>query len=244
MKSWKRWFAGLSRLGRGDPGRDDPGRDESEPPLPAAPGPAAASADIGDEQVRALTEAQVRDLVWAGFDTPADVFEQVREAWDWDQPLDTDWLRALVDREARSKRDAEKRWPAQTDNDRLEAAFEALDARGVIALHNAGYTMQDGLSDVAEALHERAGAAHLAGYCFYHQQDVEAALEEDALFLAFGDMHGDADQSRAVAQSVVDVLQAHGFAVVWPGDVHARIKIEPFKWQRRQYGPRPRAASE
>ena len=236
MQWWKRMFSGAARREGRNPGEGEVARPQASPP--AAAGSSGAIAPVSDEEVRALTEEQVRNLVWAGFDTPADVFEQVREAWDWEQPLDAQWLRALVDREAGDKRDAEKRWPEQTDNDRLAAAFAAMDERGVIALHNAGYTMQDGLSDVAEALHERADAGPWIGYCFYHQQDVEGALAEDGLYLAFGDNDGDAEQSRLVAGVVVDALQAAGFSVDWSGDVRTRVKVEPFKWQRRQYAPR------
>src|SRR6187402_2874825 len=49
----------------------------------------------------------------------------------------------------------ELEWTSPTVNDRIGAAFADLNARGIIALQNAGYTMTDGWSDANEVALQR-----------------------------------------------------------------------------------------
>ena len=65
----------------------------------------------------------------------------------WSGELDTHDVSAAIDVEI-ARWEAEKQtWPTVTDCDRLDAAFAALNERGVIALQNAGYTQSDGYDD-------------------------------------------------------------------------------------------------
>ena len=58
-------------------------------------------------------------------------------------------------------------WPAVTDCDRLDQAFAALNARGIIALQNAGYTQSDGYGDISQSYDERTSTDMLvAGYTY------------------------------------------------------------------------------
>ncbi|WP_373271016.1 DUF6891 domain-containing protein [Pseudomonas syringae] len=101
------------------------------------------------------------------------------------------------------------------------------------ALFNAGYTMSDGYSDVAEANHE-APEGHYHGYCFYHGQDVERVVEGGELMIAFGALDDDPAQSVGVGQTVCEALRAAGFQVTWNETDEQRIEIHAMKWQRRQ----------
>ncbi|MBW8807403.1 MAG: hypothetical protein JF591_00930 [Lysobacter sp.] len=203
-------------------------------PAGLKPSPGEVGTQVSDEEVLALTQARIDALVWGGFEKKSEIFEHIVEAWDWEHDLDRDWLRARIGEQMRRKRDAERQWPATTDNDRLAMAFVALTGRGVIALHNAGYTMQDGLCDVSQALHDaEIDAPEFVGWCFYHQQDVEAVLETQRLYLAFGAFDGEAAQSLAVAEIVQRSLREAGLQTQWSGDIDTRLAIEPFHWQRR-----------
>lgn len=227
MTIWKRLLSIFSHPAAG-PALDEPVRAGMKP------SPVEVGLKISDEEVFALTQAQIGALVWGGFEKRNEIFEHVVEVWDWEQELDRDWLRLRINEEMRRKRDAERHWPATTDNDRLAAAFVALTGRGVIALHNAGYTMQDGLSDVSEALRDHEiDASEFVGWCFYHQQDVEAVLETQKLYLAFGAFDGEAAQSLAVAEIVQRSLLEAGLVTEWSGDIDTRLAIKPFQWQRR-----------
>ena len=141
-------------------------------------------------------------------------------------------LRAAVRPEFQKKTVAEASWPSTTDCDRLDQAFAELNARWIIALQNAGYTMSDGLSDVSEAL-RKGGRKGVVGYCFYHGQDLERAVAGGGLMLAFGDLHDERSKRAEIGRCVRDVLESHGLTVQWNGDSEKRLSIPNIDWKRR-----------
>ena len=90
--------------------------------------------------------ARIRVWIWSGFYSLSDVLEMLEE---WDEDDEDDFDRQTLEEYVRSefqvKREAEAAWPPVTDCNRLDAAFNALRGMGIIALHNAGYTLSDGL---------------------------------------------------------------------------------------------------
>ncbi len=103
-------------------------------------------------------------------------------------------------------------WPAITDCERLDAAFAAMSARGLIALQNAGYTQSDGYDDVSSYVAHHPARAELIGYCFYHGQDLERAIDGDGLHLAFGPIDPTEEQTTglAVGRIIVEELDRAG----------------------------------
>ncbi|HUH84741.1 MAG TPA: hypothetical protein VLX85_09015 [Stellaceae bacterium] len=177
---------------------------------------------------------QLRTLVWSGFYEADEIFEIVTEYEDELGAEDAAWAESAIARAVEERRAAEKTWPAVTDCDRLDQAFAALESAGIIALHNAGYTLSDGTSDVSEAYHERGGkSSGISGYCFYHGQDVERAVAGQGLDLAFGDIEGDAAKGVAIGRRIVAELTRQGLAVEWSGAVEKRLFIPLFDWRRR-----------
>ena len=141
-------------------------------------------------------------------------------------------MRAVVGPEFARKQAAEKTWPQTTDCDRLEAAFAELNAQGIIALQNAGYTLSDGLSDISQVLHRR-GREGVQGYCFYHGQDLERAVEGEGIMLAFGSLDDDRANKLQVGQRVRNVLERAGFTVEWNSDAETRLNLPTLDWKRR-----------
>jgi hypothetical protein len=76
------------------------------------------------------------------------------------------------------------------------------------------------------------------GYCFYHGQDLERAVDGQGLLLTFGDIHGDDDKGVKIGEIIRDKAVEHGFKVEWDGSIKTRIQLAPFEWQRR--GPTER----
>ena len=173
----------------------------------------------------------IRSHVWSGFDSPADVHRVIDDLLEGD--ADEGLLRAAVGPEFARKQAAEKAWPQTTDCDRLDAAFETLNATGIIALQNAGYTMSDGISDVSEALHQRGSREGVQGYCFYHGQDLERAVAGEGLMLAFGSLEDDETLKLGVGQRVREILESGGFTVQWNGDAKKRLNLPSLDWKRR-----------
>lgn len=172
----------------------------------------------------------VRRWIWSGFYDQSDVQAFIGDLFEDDATEAL--LRAAVEPEFAKKRAAELSWPDVTDCDRLDAAFAELSDAGIVALHDAGGTTADGIVSVGEALDE-IGREGIRGYCFYHSQDVDRALEAGQLWIAFGDLHDDPRQAADVAKAVQRVLERHGFQVEWNGDLGTRINIPAFDWKRR-----------
>jgi sorbitol-specific phosphotransferase system component IIA len=185
-----------------------------------------------DEETEYLV-AKVRNAVWSGFYTKEEVTEMLAE-WLEDEGGEDDEaaLETVLQQELAAKKAAEATWPPITDCDRLDQAFGALWAAGIIALQNAGYTMSDGLDDVAEVRAEGESEG-IRGYCFYHGQDLERAVGGKGLMLAFGSFDDEAARKIAVGQTVQAALREVGLVVEWNGEPETRLHLPLIDWKRR-----------
>jgi hypothetical protein len=172
----------------------------------------------------------IRTWVWSGFYSGDEVQQRIDDVLEAD--ADEDSLRAAVWLEFEKKAEAESGWPEVTDCDALDAVFEELEDAGIIALQNAGVTMSDGLSDVDAQLASRDRSA-IRGYCFYHGQDLECAMADGGLRLAFGDLDDDPEQKLAIGRIVEAAFRKGGFEVDWNGDPQTRIYLPKIEWKRR-----------
>ncbi len=151
----------------------------------------------------------------------------------FDHGVDRRWVKKVVAEEWKKKLAEEKSWPTETDCDKLNRGFVALNEAGILALHNAGVTPSDGMCDVADLYAQRGKErSGLRGYCYYHSQEVESALAGNGLYLLFGQMAG-GGQGIEVGQEIQRTLENAGLTVVWDGTLDSCIKVAPFKWQRR-----------
>ena len=188
------------------------------------------------------TRQRIHGLVWCGFHADADIAWMIT-----DEHLDPDeltaedraWVKAEAARACAAKRAAEAEWPAETEYDRLEAVFAQLRSEKVIALHRAGNTLSDGHDDVREAW-RAAGrlASGIRGCCFYHAQDLDAAVRDGRLYLAFsGGMIPEIEQrdanTVAIGHRIVELLRTAGFEARWSGDINERIEAELGQWRKR-----------
>jgi hypothetical protein len=174
--------------------------------------------------------ACIRSSVWSGFYGADQIDQQIDDLLEEDS--DEQALRAAAQTELRAKKAAEASWPAVTDCDRLDAAFAELERSGLIALQNAGYTMSDGHSDVGDVLARRE-RDQVKGFCFYHGQDLERAVEGGGLMLAYGDLDAEPGAKTAVGHLVAAALRRAGFEVEWNGDPEKRIFLPRVDWKRR-----------
>jgi hypothetical protein len=180
----------------------------------------------------------VRSYVRFGFYRPAEVERIVGEDV-FAGAIPRERLRELVQAEVARLKTEQASWPAVTDCDRLDQAFAALEAEGILAVHDAGAEPSDGISEVSERYREAGGAAsRIVGYCFYHRQDMEYALKHGELSLAFGDIKGDNRKGVEIGQRVGAALAAAGLRVAWSGSIDEELDIPGFRWQRRRGEPR------
>lgn len=101
----------------------------------------------------------------------------------------------------------------------------------MFALHNAGYDMSDGHQEAAETLADDDG--QYIGYCFYHGQDVERAVDGGGLWVAFDHVEDDVPEKRKVGDIVKEELDRVGLTVNWDGSMDKRIYLAVFDWKHR-----------
>jgi hypothetical protein len=187
------------------------------------------------DERREEAKDSIRHHVWSGHYDADEVFDIIDEdVFEADGENDT-WLRGAIRAEFRKKRTAERRWPAVTDCDRLDAVFDALRERDILTHHRCGLTIQDGLDVVDGEYKEEGGKkSGLVGYCFYHLQDMEAAMWGDVgLLLAFGSFSRSRKHGIEVGRIVREEFERAGFPVEWDGTIQTRLLLKGFRWRRR-----------
>ncbi len=177
----------------------------------------------------------IRILVWSGFYNAEEILLIVGEERFEPGVVDEGWARQAIGEMYAQKLIAERNWEGMTDCDKLDQAFESLNASDVIALHNAGNTQSDGLSDVTELYHELGGEhSDVIGYCFYHGQDLERAVKGEGLNLTFGEIKGTDETGVAIGKLIEQRLKDEGLNVKWNGSIGKGIEIGPLSWRRRR----------
>ncbi len=151
---------------------------------------------------------------------------------------DERWLQTEIRRQLKDKRREENDWPEETSWDRLNKVFKSLRRSGIIALHNAGFDESDGLTLVDEA-REASTSRPFKGFCFYHQQDVDAALDYNSLSLSYGAFDPSPEAMQWVPRLILTKSREAGFAAEWSGNYAERIVLAGFVWQKRS----PRSTS-
>lgn len=129
---------------------------------------------------------------------------------------------------------AEETWAGATSNDRLSAAFDFLNSNNILALEDAGVTIQDGWAGVGLQQQQ----AH-RGAVFFHQQDIIDLMRGEELLLAFGAFEEQPDPmtNEEVGVAVMTALASHGLKTSWSGEGRHRIRVPGFKWQKRRVTP-------
>ena len=110
---------------------------------------------------------------------------------------------------------------------RIDAVFDSLSADGLVTLHDAGYTQEDGFSDCAEEFRDRGGEdAGLHGCCFYTRQDLNRAKRTSQLSLAFcGAPDGADEDTKRVGEMIVGAFGMAGFSYEWNGSPSVRPTV-------------------
>jgi hypothetical protein len=153
----------------------------------------------------------------------------------FEDEISEEWAFEHIDKEWKTLITESKHWKKPTDTEMLVNAFDELCISNIVALHNAGYTTDDGEYEVVEVEQElRKNKIISDGYCFYHEQDLARALakENPNLYIAFQKVDNkDDNETVRVGKKVVEVLKRHGFEVDWNEKPTKKIRIPNFKWQ-------------
>jgi hypothetical protein len=206
-------------------------------------GPAVKSPAPSYDPVAALRDLVRRDVAGGFFDDDA-VLTNANDVFEEELPRTLLRIEASAALRAAlaEHRAAEQNWSGMTDCDRLDAAFAALEADGVVARQNFTCCGTCGASEIWDEIEEAQGdGLAVRGYVFFHMQDTESAVEGHGLYLNYGACEQGEDAAIAVGHHIVEQLEAHGLTVAWDGQMEQRIGVT-LEWKKRR-GVRVAAAS-
>lgn len=175
----------------------------------------------------------VQRMVSNGFYTADEITVNFDDAY-IEYPYDHQWIKTAIEKAYAKKIQEQQSWPLETDFDKLAKAFDQLNRSGIIALHNAGYTKSDAETDCRDKYDTLKQKGIIAsGYCYYHGQDIERAVDDAGLFIGFGDFNNNEAAAITIGKKVAAVLQQNGFKLNWDNTVYNRIEITNMHWQKR-----------
>ncbi len=115
----------------------------------------------------------------------------------------------------------------------LENVFTSLSQENIVAVHNCGFDIKEGVADVFELfVHLRNNKFSPKGFCFYTFDDVEECLIENYLNITFGDFENDEYKALEIGKIVAKSLKDANFEIEWDETVNNQIKINPFEWDK------------
>lgn len=159
-------------------------------------------------------------LIQSGFYSESEILEILEE-----QFMDEDIDFSKIDISLESK-----------DNlnfNKLEEVFKELASKNIIAIHNCGYDLDDGINDAFELYaHLRNNDLNPKGFCFYSFEDVEEAILENKLYLTFGDFKENKKNALKIGKTIVEVLEKFNFKVEWDESPEDYIVIDSFVWDK------------
>ncbi|MBX3609714.1 MAG: hypothetical protein KF871_07420 [Hydrogenophaga sp.] len=191
--------------------------------------------DDDDDSSMGDLRSEVVHWIWYGYHALSDIDAVIVARAEDDEDIDLDEMRAFAATILARKRAAEATWAAETDNDRLADAFSDLIHDGIMAVQWAGDTLDEGFDVVNSRIEaEDPRGEQYTGACFFHSQDMDRALNEEGLMVAFGHLHSDEPADYvAIGQRVCEALRRHGLRPEWNGTDRQRIGLPGFRWQRR-----------
>lgn len=211
------------------------GRAPSKTRLASAPALPSESAPAKAAQVMEDIRRQVELDVAGGFVTRDEILQTAIDVFEGEADP------ALVRAESQRALDAalaaramdQASWPETTDCDRLDAAFAALEAEGVISRQNFSCCGTCGSTEIWDEIDTARAAGRPAnGYAFYHQQDTESAIEGYGLHLNYGAYEEGPEAAVAIGHQIVNRLEEHGLHTDWDGRIERRIGVS-LDWKRR-----------
>ena len=116
---------------------------------------------------------------------------------------------------------------------KLENAFSSLADENIVAIHNCGFDIEEGVADAFELfVHLKNNKFSPEGFCFYTFEDVEDAIWDDKLKITFGDFENNEDKALEIGKTVFKYLKEENLNINWDETINSQIEINPFKWDK------------
>ena len=120
---------------------------------------------------------------------------------------------------------------------KLENAFSRLASEKIVAIHNCGYDVSEGVNDAFELYVHLQNNKFLAeGFCFYTFEDIEESIYDNNLKITFGDFENNEEKALEIGKLVFKYLEEENFTINWDETINNQIEINPFEWDK-SYNP-------
>ncbi|BAO74453.1 hypothetical protein WPG_0223 [Winogradskyella sp. PG-2] len=130
-----------------------------------------------NEDIKNEAIEQLEKDIHFGFYNSIDLLETISDMFYDVEDFDKVWFQNEIDTRLEQHEAESQHWEQLTDFQKLVNAFDDLNKKGVVSLHKAGYTRQDGEGDCMEVIEELESLGiKTKGYCYYHSQDLERAI--------------------------------------------------------------------
>jgi hypothetical protein len=138
------------------------------------------------------------------------------------------WHLAAIDSKLQSNQEL-------NTNERITAAFAALNKQGILAKQNFTCCGSCGHGEAYWAAKERQEQGLPShGYAFYHQQDTESGVAGHGLHIAFGSLVDDDAARVAIGAEISQAFTHFGIDHDWNQSAGTRLYIKPFTWSRQK----------
>ena len=185
---------------------------------------------IMDKELIDEINYEIQLLIKIGFYSDDEILEIIDDEF-IEEDISKDLISNLL---LENKENLEELKEDSDDFIKLSKAFDDLTKEKIISIHNAGYDIEEGIQDSFELFtHLKNNKYEPIGFCFYTFEDIEIAIEENALNIAFGDFEYDEKKGLEIAKKIVKTLKDYGFEINWAESVDEIIEIENFNWKKQ-----------
>ena len=116
---------------------------------------------------------------------------------------------------------------------KLEKVFKKLACENIVAIHNCGYDIKEGVSGAFELnVHLLNNKFKAEGFCFYTFEDVEDAIFDSVLKITFGDFENDENKALIIGKTISKYFKNENFNINWDETINNQIEINPFIWDK------------
>ncbi|MBX9623093.1 MAG: hypothetical protein K2X82_04690 [Gemmataceae bacterium] len=192
------------------------------------------------DPIAAALQPQIASAVAEGFDDRDDLIDNFTNLTVEEHGRDDlgPLVTGLVDAALAAHARRQARWPAVTDCDRLDRAFEALEEQGVVARQHFSCCSNCGEAEIGgEIAAAEDDGREVVGYAFYHQQDTQRAAEGGGIYVKYGP-NTDGPETAAIGRMIVAAVEAAGLKAEWDGSPNNAVLVR-LKWRKRRADGEP-----
>ncbi|MGA9364911.1 MAG: hypothetical protein WBW16_11165 [Bacteroidota bacterium] len=179
---------------------------------------------------------EIYELVFAALVPSEDIVAEVIEMYsdDYDANVILPYVVTITEKLLAEHAKQQKAWPAITDCDRLDAAFEELERNGIVCRQDFADCLSCGYNQIWDEIKKvEEGGRQVRGFTFYHMQDTAHAIQDGDIYLGYGSKIDDDATDLDIASEVASTIRRHGLKVVWNNSIRQRIGVI-LDWKKRR----------